>query len=62
MEKDLTSWNMPENTRLEIIEKISSLAWDIRSNWSDPRSECYRITRLCNKLLDMEDVEGENKQ
>ena len=43
-------WDLPENTKDEIIDKISALAWSIRSDWSDPRGECRRIVELCEKL------------
>lgn len=54
MEEEKTSWDMPETTKLEIIEKISALAWDIRNDWSDPRSECRKIVELCKKLQELE--------
>jgi len=54
MEEELTAWDMPEETPIEIIGKISALAWQIRSDWSDPRSECREIVRLCDKLRTME--------
>lgn len=57
MEEEKTSWDMPETTKLEIIEKISSLAWDIRNDWSDPRSECRKIVELCKKLQELEGAE-----
>lgn len=53
MEEEKTSWYMPETTKLEIIEKISALAWDIRNDWSDPRSECRKIVELCDKLKNL---------
>jgi hypothetical protein len=58
MEEEKTSWDMPETTKLEIIEKISSLAWDIRNDWSDPRSECRKIVELCKKLQELEGAEA----
>lgn len=44
------SYELPEGTKEEIIEKISAYAWEIRNDWSDPRSECRDIVRLCDKL------------
>ena len=52
MEKE-SAWDMPEITRVEIIDKISALALEIREDWSDPRSECREIVRLCNKLKEI---------
>ena len=43
-------WDLLEETQEEIIDKISALAWQIRNDWSDPRSECREIVRLCEKL------------
>lgn len=45
-----SAFDMPETTRLEIIEKIEALAWEIRNDWSDPRGECRTIVALCVKL------------
>lgn len=45
-----TTWDMPEETREQIIAKIRAIAWDIRGDWSDPRSECRKIVELCDKL------------
>jgi len=45
--------DMPETTALEIINKIAALAWDIRSDWSDPRNECRAIVRLTEKLKEI---------
>lgn len=57
MEEEKTSWDMPEQTKKEIIEKISALAREIRNDWSDPRSECRKIVELCKKLIDIESAE-----
>jgi len=54
MEKEASAFDMPETTKLEIIEKISALAWDIRNDWSDPRGQCRRIVWLCDKLKELE--------
>lgn len=43
-------WDLPEDTKDEIIDKISALAWEIRNDWSDPRGECGAIVKLCEKL------------
>jgi len=43
-------WDLPEETKEEIIDKIQALAWKIREDWSDPRGECRRIVELCEKL------------
>lgn len=48
MEED--AYNLPEDTKEQIIDKISSLAWEIRSDWNDPRNQCRKIVELCNKL------------
>lgn len=48
--EDNSAFDLPETTNNEIIDKISALAWQIRSDWSDPRGECRKITELCEKL------------
>lgn len=50
MEEEKTAWDMPETTKLELIDKITAMAWEIRNDWSDPRSECRKIVELCEKL------------
>jgi hypothetical protein len=50
MENEVNVWDMPETTDLEIINKISALASEIRNDWSDPRSECRKIKELCDIL------------
>lgn len=44
------TFELPEETAEQIIDKISALAWDIREDWSDPRTECREIVRLCELL------------
>ena len=53
MEEEANAFEMPETTREEIIDKISALAWQIRSDWSDPRGECRTIVSLCTKLREI---------
>lgn len=48
--EDNNAFDLPENTKLEIINKIADLAWQIRNDWTDPRSECRRIVELTTKL------------
>ncbi len=50
MEEENLAWDLPEETKDEIIDKISALAWEIRNDWSDPRGECRKIVELCEKL------------
>ena len=50
MEDDFNPHNLPETTAIEIINKIEAMAWEIRSDWSDPRGECRTIVRLTEKL------------
>jgi len=50
MEDEESAFHMPETTKDEVIDKISALAWQIRNDWSDPRSECRTIVALCEKL------------
>lgn len=45
--------DLKEDTPLEIIDKIYANASDIRSDWSDPRTECRDIWRLCEKLKEV---------
>lgn len=49
-DEEVSAFDMPEETKEQIICKISALAWQIRSDWTDPRSECRRIADLCEKL------------
>ena len=58
MEEEINIFEMPENTRAEIIDKIEAMADSIRLDWSDPRSETRRIKALCQKLRDF-DAGGE---
>lgn len=44
------AFELPEDTKEQIIDKISALAWSIRNDWSDPRGECRTIVKLCEKL------------
>ena len=48
--EDISVWDLPESTAIEIADKIQALAWEIRSDWSDPRSECRKIVELTDKL------------
>lgn len=48
--EELNAFELPEETKDEIIDKISALAWQIRNDWSDPRGECRKIIELCEKL------------
>ena len=41
---------MPETTAAEIIKKIYGMASSIRGDWTDPRTECREIWRLCDLL------------
>lgn len=49
-EEELEVWDLPEETPKQIADKIEALAWEIRNDFSDPRSECRRIVDLCEKL------------
>lgn len=42
--------SIPEETNMQIIEKIRRNASDIRGDWSDPRTSCREIWRLCDLL------------
>ncbi len=50
MKDELDAFDMPEETKAEIINKIKGLADRIRNDWSDPRGEIKRIKLLCEKL------------
>jgi hypothetical protein len=54
MENEINIFEMPENTKAEIIDKIEAMTDSIRSDWSDPRSETRRIKVLCQKLRDFD--------
>jgi hypothetical protein len=49
-EEEVNAFDMPEETKEQVIDKIEALAWQIRGDWSDPRSECKIIVSLCEKL------------
>ena len=55
-EEKVSVYDLPENTESEIIEKIASIAWEIRSDWSDTRNECREIVRLCGKLKEFKEA------
>lgn len=48
--EEITPFEMPEESKEQIVDKISAMASSIRDDWSDPRSECREIKRLCEKL------------
>lgn len=51
---ELEDWekpfDLPEETKDEIINKISALALAIRMDWNYPKAEAQDIIRLCDKL------------
>lgn len=49
-EQEQCAHEMPESNQVQIIEKIYEMASVIRADWSDPRTECREIWRLCDKL------------
>ena len=54
MEQEINIFEMPENTKAEIINKIEAMADSIRMDWSDPRGEIRKIKALCQKLRDLD--------
>jgi hypothetical protein len=53
MEEFESAYDMPEISKEEIIDKIRSMAQEIRMDWTDPRGECREIYRLCDKLKEI---------
>lgn len=53
MEDEFNVFDLPETTATEILDKIAKLAWEIRGDWTDPRSECREIVRLSEKLKEI---------
>lgn len=53
-EEEISCFDLPENTKIEVIDKIHAMASSIRNDWTDPRSECRAIWALCKKLKEME--------
>jgi hypothetical protein len=53
MEEEFNPYEMPETTALEIINKIASMAREIRNDWTDPRNECREIVKLTEKLKEL---------
>lgn len=37
----------------ELADKIEENAWEIRADWSDPRTECRNIADLCQEIRDL---------
>ena len=52
-EEEQTAFDLPEETKEQIVDKIHALASSIRNDWSDPRGECRAIWALCDKLKTM---------
>lgn len=52
-EIELTAFDLPEDSKEEIVDKIYAMASSIRGDWTDPRSECREIWRLCKKLKEI---------
>ena len=52
-DEEVSPFDLPEETKEEIIDKISAMASSIRNEWTDPRSECRAIWALCKKLKEM---------
>lgn len=48
--EETNAFDLADDTKLEIIDKIEALAWQIRNNWTDPKSECREIVELTIKL------------
>jgi hypothetical protein len=48
--EDENAFDLPEETKEQIINKIAALAWQIRNDWYDPIGECRTIVSLCDKL------------
>jgi len=48
--EEVNAFELPEETKEQIIDKIAALAYSIRCDWTDPRGECSVIERLCEKL------------
>ena len=52
-EEELTAFDLPEETKEQVIDKIYAMASSIRDDWTYPRSECRAIWRLCKKLKEL---------
>jgi hypothetical protein len=50
MGEETNCFEMLEETTEQIIDKISEMASSIREDWTDPRTECRHIRRLCDLL------------
>ncbi len=50
MTEEIEYDSMPEDTILQISVKIRRNASDIRGDWSDPRTSCREIWRLCDLI------------
>ena len=51
--EDESAFDLPEETKEQIIDKIEALTWEIRNDWSDPRGQCRKIVELCAKLKEL---------
>jgi len=54
MEEKLTTYDMPETTTAEVIDKIAAYAKEIKFNPTFPGGECRAIVILTEKLKEME--------
>lgn len=51
-----SAFDMPEETLEQVVNKIEAMAWQIRNDWSDPRSECRSIVRLSSKVRELSNL------
>ena len=58
MEEEIDCFTLSEDTVVQMADKISAMASSIRGDWTDPRSECREIWRLCTKIK--ENLNGTN--
>jgi len=53
MEEKLTTYDMPETTTAEVIDKIAAYAKEIKFNPTFPGGECRAIVILTEKLKEI---------
>lgn len=60
--EEINAHDLPETTAVEVVDKIRGMAYEIRMDWSDPRTECRAIFRLCDSLKGMLSNEQNDKR
>ncbi len=52
MEEDKEYRDLPEETKEQVIDKISIIAFNISLDYNDPKGQCKKIIELCCRLIE----------